>query len=129
MLSFSHLILADGVPIYQQILRYVKLGIAGGTIAHGEELPSRRVVSALLGVNPNTGPEGLPGCWRRRALSCPTPGPRAPWWADEAAQSRVRGELLQAEVRDTIAAMKHMGLSRQEALALVDQLWKEGETP
>ena len=39
------------------------------------------------------------------------------------------GELLQAEVRDTIAAMKHMGLSRQEALALVDQLWKEGETP
>ena len=54
MLSFSHLILADGVPIYQQILRYVKLGIAGGTIAHGEELPSRRVVSALLGVNPNT---------------------------------------------------------------------------
>lgn len=54
MLSFSHLSLADGVPIYQQILRYVKLGIAGGTIAHGEELPSRRVVSALLGVNPNT---------------------------------------------------------------------------
>lgn len=41
----------------------------------------------------------------------------------------MRGELLQAEVRDTIAAMKHMGLSRQEALALVDQLWKEGETP
>lgn len=35
MLSFSHLSLADGVPIYQQILRYVKLGIAGGTIAHG----------------------------------------------------------------------------------------------
>ena len=52
MLSFSHLILADGVPIYQQILRYVKLGIAGGTIAHGEELPSRRVVSALLGGKP-----------------------------------------------------------------------------
>lgn len=39
MLSFSHLILADGVPIYQQILRYVKLGIAGGTIAHGRNSP------------------------------------------------------------------------------------------
>ena len=114
MLSFSHLSLADGVPIYQQILRYVKLGIAGGTIAHGEELPSRRVVSALLGE------EGL-------ILS--HTGAKSTVVADEAAQSRVRGELLQAEVRDTIAAMKHMGLSRQEALALVDQLWKEGETP
>ena len=79
MLSFSHLSLADGVPIYQQILRYVKLGIAGGTIAHGEELPSRRVVSALLGVNPNTVQKAY-RLLEGRALSCPTPGPRAPWW-------------------------------------------------
>ena len=126
MLSFSHLILADGVPIYQQILRYVKLGIAGGTIAHGEELPSRRVVSALLGVNPNT----VQKAYRlQEGLILSHTGAKSTVVADEAAQSRVRGELLQAEVRDTIAAMKHMGLSRQEALALVDQLWKEGETP
>ena len=127
MLSFSHLILADGVPIYQQILRYVKLGIAGGTIAHGEELPSRRVVSALLGVNPNTVQKAY-RLLEEEGLILSHTGAKSTV-ADEAAQSRVRGELLQAEVRDTIAAMKHMGLSRQEALALVDQLWKEGETP
>ena len=128
MLSFSHLILADGVPIYQQILRYVKLGIAGGTIAHGEELPSRRVVSALLGVNPNTVQKAY-RLLEAEGLILSHTGAKSTVVADEAAQSRVRGELLQAEVRDTIAAMKHMGLSRQEALALVDQLWKEGETP
>ena len=125
MLSFSHLILADGVPIYQQILRYVKLGIAGGTIAHGEELPSRRVVSALLGVNPNTVQKAY-RLLEEEGLILSHTGAKS---TVVAAQSRVRGELLQAEVRDTIAAMKHMGLSRQEALALVDQLWKEGETP
>ena len=125
MLSFSHLILADGVPIYQQILRYVKLGIAGGTIAHGEELPSRRVVSALLGGKPQKAYRLL----EEEGLILSHTGAKSTVVADEAAQSRVRGELLQAEVRDTIAAMKHMGLSRQEALALVDQLWKEGETP
>lgn len=127
-LSFSHLILADGVPIYQQILRYVKLGIAGGTIAHGEELPSRRVVSALLGVNPNTVQKAY-RLLEEEGLILSHTGAKSTVVADEAAQSRVRGELLQAEVRDTITAMKHMGLSRQEALALVDQLWKEGETP
>ena len=126
MLSFSHLSLADGVPIYQQILRYVKLGIAGGTIAHGEELPSRRVVSALLGVNTVQKAYRL---LEEEGLILSHTGAKSTVVADEAAQSRVRGELLQAEVRDTIAAMKHMGLSRQEALALVDQLWKEGETP
>ena len=127
MLSFSHLSLADGVPIYQQILRYVKLGIAGGTIAHGEELPSRRVVSALR-VNPNTVQKAY-RLLEEEGLILSHTGAKSTVVADEAAQSRVRGELLQAEVRDTIAAMKHMGLSRQEALALVDQLWKEGETP
>lgn len=54
MVSFDDLVLLDGMPIYQQILRHVKLGIAGGTIAPGDALPSRRVLSALLGVNPNT---------------------------------------------------------------------------
>ena len=114
MLSFSHLSLADGVPIYQQILRYVKLGIAGGTIAHGEELPSRRVVSALLGVNPNTVQKAY-RLLEEEGLILSHTGAKSTVVADEAAQSRVRGELLQAEVRDTIAAMKHMGLSRQEA--------------
>ena len=115
MLSFSHLSLADGVPIYQQILRYVKLGIAGGTIAHGEELPNTVQKAYRL--------------LEEEGLILSHTGAKSTVVADEAAQSRVRGELLQAEVRDTIAAMKHMGLSRQEALALVDQLWKEGETP
>ena len=54
MLSFSGFRLEDGSPIYQQIIRYVKQGIAAGTIRDGEELPSRRVLSALLAVNPNT---------------------------------------------------------------------------
>ena len=54
MLSFDSFVLEDGMPIYLQILLFVKRGIIAGTIADGDELPSRRVLSALLGVNPNT---------------------------------------------------------------------------
>ena len=65
---------------------------------------------------------------------------RIPVEADLASELRYRNPLVDehtllvvvsqsGETADTIAAMKHMGLSRQEALALVDQLWKEGETP
>ena len=54
MVSFENLVLDDNTPIYQQILDFVRRGIVAGTVSDGEELPSRRVLSALLGVNPNT---------------------------------------------------------------------------
>ena len=40
-------------------------GAVSGTIRDGDELPSRRVLSALLGVNPNTVQKHT-GCWRRK---------------------------------------------------------------
>ena len=47
MVSFDGLRLGDGGPIYQQIVRYLQRGLAAGTICAGDELPSRRVLSAL----------------------------------------------------------------------------------
>lgn len=128
MLAFDAFRMEEGVPIYLQIMRFVERSVAAGTARDQEELPSRRTLSALLGVNPNTVQKAY-RLLEEEGLILSHTGAKSTVVADEAAQSRVRGELLQAEVRDTIAAMKHMGLSRQEALALVDQLWKEGETP
>ena len=54
MISFEYFEMENGIPIYLQILLYIKRGIAAGTIKDNDELPSRRVLSALLGVNPNT---------------------------------------------------------------------------
>ena len=48
MVSFDDFIMEPGVPIYAQIIRYVKGAVAAGAVADGEELPSRRVLSALL---------------------------------------------------------------------------------
>ena len=36
MIQFDSFMQAEGVPIYQQIIRYVKQGIAAGTIRDGE---------------------------------------------------------------------------------------------
>ena len=54
MVSFEGFSAEGGVPIYLQIIMYVKRGAVSGAVADGDELPSRRVLSALLGVNPNT---------------------------------------------------------------------------
>ena len=124
MVSFDDLVLLDGVPIYQQILRHVKLGIAGGTIAPGDALPSRRVVSALLGVNPNTVQKAY-RLLEEEGLIQSHPGAKSCVAADEAARARVRAELLQEQAQQAVAALKRMGLSKDAALELIAQHWEE----
>lgn len=124
MVSFDDLVLLDGVPIYQQILRHVKLGIAGGTIAPGDALPSRRVVSALLGVNPNTVQKAY-RLLEEEGLIQSHPGAKSCVAADEAARARVRAELLQEQAQQAVAALKRMGLSKEATLELIAQHWEE----
>ena len=54
VISFEQFLMDDSSPIYLQIIGYIKSGIVAGTIRDGDEMPSRRMLSALLGVNPNT---------------------------------------------------------------------------
>jgi GntR family transcriptional regulator len=44
----------NGVAIYEQIVRQVKFAIAQGTLLPGQLLPSVRVLSQKLAINPNT---------------------------------------------------------------------------
>lgn len=44
----------SSTPIYRQITDQVRLAVAGGRLAVGEQLPSVRVLAEELVVNPNT---------------------------------------------------------------------------
>ena len=43
------------VPIYEQIVRQVKLAVADGVLVGGQMVPSVRQLSKNLAINPNTG--------------------------------------------------------------------------
>ena len=124
MLSFSGFRLEDGSPIYQQIIRYLEQGIAAGTIRDGDGLPSRRVLSAQLGVNPNTVQKAY-RLLEEEGLIQSHPGAKSCVAADEAARARVRAELLQEQAQQAVAALKRMGLSKEAALELIAQHWEE----
>ena len=49
-----HLSPNDGVPTYRQIVNQVKLLVASGRLAPGDELPAIRVLAEQLLINPNT---------------------------------------------------------------------------
>lgn len=122
MISFENFIMADGSPIYLQILLYIKRGIIAGIICDGDELPSRRVLSALLGVNPNTvqkaykllEDEGLIAS-RAGAKSCVV--------VTEVKLAEIRVELLEADAQEAVAKLKLMGVSKEEAHGLIDRFW------
>ena len=46
--------LADGVPIYRQIVNQIKYLVASGLLQAGEELPPIRTLALQLKVTPNT---------------------------------------------------------------------------
>src|SRR3954451_18479707 len=46
--------LHSGVPVYRQIIDQVRGGMASGTLASGDQLPTVRQLAVDLQINPNT---------------------------------------------------------------------------
>lgn len=123
VVSFESLVFKDGIPIYQQIVWYIKEGIASGQINNGDELPSRRVLSALLSVNPNTiqkayrliEDEGLIESHTGAKSCVSVSGERI---------NQLRAEMLNIRVTEIVAGFKQMGVNKEEALALIESMWE-----
>ena len=122
MISFDQFKLEDGMPIYLQIVLYIKRGIIAGVIDDGDELPSRRILSALLGVNPNTVQKTY-RLLEDEGLIQSHAGAKSYMVLDEETVRRIRRELLEGDARSVVSAMKQMGLSLDEATALLKKYW------
>ena len=110
------------MPIYLQIVLYIKRGIIAGVIDDGDELPSRRILSALLGVNPNTVQKTY-RLLEDEGLIQSHAGAKSYMVLDEEKVRRIRRELLEGDARNIVSAMKQMGLSLDEASALLKKYW------
>lgn len=124
MISFEDFIMEDDSPIYLQVIRYIKRGIVAGRIQDQDEVPSRRMLSALLGVNPNTIQRAYHVLEEEEIIISRT-GAKSYVTIDENKVQRIRGELLRKETGDWVNAMKQMHVTRQEAEALVRELWEQ----
>lgn len=122
MVSFEQLVLNDRSPIYLQIVRFVQRGIISGAIQNQEELPSRRVLSSLLSVNPNTVQRAYKIMEDEGLIESRT-GTKSCISITEDRLVRIRKQLVTEEIRSAITIFKQMGLSRQETLDQINALW------
>ena len=122
MITFEDFILEDDSPIYLQIIRYVKRGIVSGAIENGEEMISRRALSAFLGVNPNTIQKAYHMLEEEGIIRSRT-GAKSCVEVDEVMKRCIRETLLGQDTVNWVQAMKQMGVSKEEALRLVEENW------
>ena len=123
ILDFGGLRLVDGVPVYLQIIRYVKANIISGRTVNGDEMPSRRVLSALLGVNPNTIQKACRQL-EEEGLIVSYAGAKSLISVDERKKQEILKEMGEEEARNFIRLMKAMGLSLEDAVKLLNGLWE-----
>lgn len=127
MIAFDSFSPVDGTPIYIQILMFIKRGVVAGTIQNGDELPSRRVLSSLLGINPNTvqkafrllEEEGLIES-RSGAKSCMT--------LTEETVKKLKLDLISEDIRGIVKDLRQMGIAKEEAISLIEAHWDDDFT-
>lgn len=124
MISFEDFILGDGYPIYLQIIRHIKQGIAAGTIGNQEEVPSRRALSALLGVNPNTIQKAY-HMLEEEGVMVSRSGAKSYIQVDTETVERIRRELLEESTEVWIRSMKQLSVSAEEAFRLAEEMWRK----
>ena len=124
MVRFDDLRLRDGAPIYLQIMEHLKAGIAAGTVQDGDELPSRRTLSALLGVNPNTIQKAFRLLEEEGLISSRTGSKSCVSLSDQQSQA-MQQQLPNTQTLEYIEKMRAMGLTRSQTVALIETLWKE----
>ena len=123
MISFENFMMEDGMPIYLQIILFVKRGIIAGVITDGDELPSRRVLSALLGVNPNTVQKAY-RMLEEEGLIQSHSGAKSYVVLNSAVKERIRSELLESDAKSVIHSLRQMGLTKEDAVALIEKYWE-----
>lgn len=126
MVDFSTFVPEDGLPIYLQIIRHVKRAIAAGAVQAGDELPSRRVLSAQLGVNPNTVQKAYKLLEDEGIISSRS-GAKSEIALSPELVEQIRRQLLEQEAGLLVRALRQAGLEKEAALALLERLWDESE--
>lgn len=123
MINFENFAISGAGPIYMQIILFVKRGIAAGNVQDGDEMPSRRVLSALLGVNPNTVQKAYRMLEEEGIIESHSGAKSYVSLTPEKA-TNVRRDLLRADMGAFVDAMKQTGSTKDEALKLLSELWE-----
>ena len=119
----------SGVPIYLQLIEQVKRGVALGTLASGEQLPTVKALALELTVNPNTVARAYRDLERDGVIET-SPGRGSFVRNNGTASSELRTDVAEPAVDNAIRTAKGLGLDSNEVRRLFERAlsrWYPGE--
>ena len=108
-----HWSFSPDIPIYIQIIEQLEQMIVSGMLSPGDRLLSVREFAAEAGVNPNTMQKALTVYSQRTLGRFVTDDPMK--------LSELREEMAQKEITSFLGAMKRLGYTRSEVVALLNE--------
>ena len=124
MLDFRKLELNTTEPVYVQIVSFVKRQIFTGAAEKGESLPSRRELAAILKINPNTVQKAFHLLEEEQLIESRT-GAKSCMTLPPDILDALRREGLSDELCTMARTLRQLGISKEEALRLIEQAWEE----
>ena len=115
----------NDVPIYTQLVEQIKQRIVSGAFAPGQRLPAVREFALDAGVNPNTMQRALAELERVDLVHSQRTAGRFVT-EDVEMIRKIREELAQQQLTQFLQAMAELGYDREEIVALVKRVEKEG---
>lgn len=126
MISFDLFKPDSASPVYLQIAQYIKRGIASGQILDGDEMPSRRVLSALIGINPNTVQKAYK-LLEDEGIIYSRSGAKSYIKIDDDQSDAIKNQLFTKEIQALADGLKAAGLTLQQAKALMEEAWENSD--
>jgi len=115
----------NGVAIYEQIVRQVTFAIAEGTLRSGQLIPSVRVLSQQLAINPNTINRAFQQLQAEGSLES-LRGKGLVVRADaKSGCVETRRSLIAQRLKSAMTEALHAGLSASEVRRIMNQLLAE----
>ena len=113
----------DRKPIYEQLTENIRRLVLQGVLQPHEQLPSVRALAVELAINPNTIQKAYAEL-ERQGITYSLPG-RGSFVSDNVTELS-RAQLAQTAdaLNAALKAAKDAGMTREEALALLSEVWE-----
>ena len=107
-----------GEPIYLQIIKQFKLLVLQGKIKSGDDIPSRRIIAAHLGVNPNTVQKAFAELENYGLITTPK-NAKSTVHTDENMLARLQAEIIEGQISTLVTSALGAGIDSGQLLAMV----------
>ena len=111
------------LPVYQQVIRAIKLEILSGGMRDGDQLPSIRDLARLLRLNPNTVAKAYYAL-EAEGFSENRSGSGSRVKVPPGRQDSLRQAMLESEFRDFLEKAVSLGFSLEDIKQLLERIKK-----